>query len=68
MKDIKEIIEMLEERIIDAHLLSVAIPYIIEYLKALEILIKWFQPDIIHDLCCFGASDEEINLLKEILS
>ena len=36
-------------------------------LKALEILIKWYQPDIIHDLCCFGASDEEINLLKEII-
>lgn len=36
-------------------------------LKALEILIKWFQPYIIHDLCCFGASDEEIALVKEVL-
>ena len=36
-------------------------------LKALEILIKWYQPDIIHDLCCFGASDEELALVKEIL-
>lgn len=36
-------------------------------LKALEILIKWYQPDIIHDLCCFGASDEEIALVKEVL-
>ncbi len=37
-------------------------------LKALNILIKWYQPDIIHDLCCFGASDEEIALVKEILN
>ena len=37
-------------------------------LKALGILIKWYQPDIIHDLCCFGASDEEINLIKEVLN
>ena len=36
--------------------------------KALDILIKWYQPDIIHDLCCFGASDEEIALVKEILN
>ena len=36
-------------------------------LKALDILIKWYQPDIIHDLCCFGASDEEIALMEEIL-
>lgn len=37
-------------------------------LKALEILIKWYKPWIIHDLCCFGADDEEIALVKEILN
>ena len=45
-----------------------AVKTIEKELKALEILIKWYQPDIIHDLCCFGASDEEIALVKEILN
>lgn len=43
------------------------IDYIVKDLKALDILIKWYQPYIIHDLCCFGASDEEISLVREVL-
>lgn len=46
---------------------SKQIPIIEKELKALEILIKWYQPYVIHDLCCYGATDEEIDLVREIL-
>ena len=66
MKGLKALAKVVRKYFI--HNMDKEITAIEKELKALNVIQKYyFGADIIHDLYCLGASDEEIALVKECI-